>query len=74
MKKPILVLAALAAFSAPALANDFAATLHYPDAPKSVAQTRNLDQLSTGSISRDPVSVQTSKKQHQDKTVGAKKR
>ena len=42
MKKIALVLAALAATSGAALANDFAATLHYPEAPR-------VDQAATSS-------------------------
>jgi hypothetical protein len=57
MKKIALVLAALAATSGAAFANDFAATLHYPEAPRvDQAATQQLDHTSTGSILRKLVS------------------
>jgi hypothetical protein len=65
MKKTALILAALAATSGAALAGDFAATLHYPEAPRHQSATPELDRTSTGSIQRKIVSS----KPQQDKNA-----
>lgn len=54
MKKIALGLVAILALSGAAAANDFAATLHYPESPRSEPQPRKvLDRTATHSIKRD---------------------
>ncbi len=67
MKKIALALAALAATSGAAFAGDFAATLHYPEAPRIQSATPELDRTSTSSILRKIVSS----KPQQDKDAAA---
>lgn len=56
MKKIALALAGILALSGTAFANDFAATLHYPESPRSEPQpTRKaLDHTVTHSIKQQP--------------------
>jgi hypothetical protein len=55
MKKIALALAAILALSGTAFANDFAATLHYPESPRSEPRPtgKALDRTVTYSIKRE---------------------
>ena len=55
MKKAAFALAAILALSGTAFANDFAATLHYPESPRSEPHTtrKALDRNVTHSITRE---------------------
>jgi hypothetical protein len=57
MRTTALALAAILALSGTAAANDFAATLHYPEAaPRTQAERKSLDHMATHSIVRRDVS------------------
>jgi hypothetical protein len=57
MRTTALALAAILALSGTAAANDFAATLHYPEAaPRTQAERKSLDYSATHSIVRRDVS------------------
>jgi hypothetical protein len=56
MRKIALAMAAVLAVSGTAFANDFAATLHYPESPRSEPQVakKALDRTVTYSIKQEP--------------------
>jgi hypothetical protein len=56
MRKIALAMAAVLAMSGTAFANDFAATLHYPESPRSEPQVakKALDRNVTYSIKQEP--------------------
>jgi hypothetical protein len=75
MKTTALALAAILALSGTAAANDFAATLHYPEAaPRTQAERKSLDYTATHSIVRRDVSRNAAPRSRKEEAPTAESR
>ncbi|WP_394888201.1 hypothetical protein ACG873_23810 [Mesorhizobium sp. AaZ16] len=72
MRTTALALAAILALSGTAAANDFAATLHYPEAAsRTQAERKSLDYSATHSIMRRDISRSAAPRSHKEEAPTA---